>query len=59
MRGWTAVEEFIDPDRNPSVSKVTNVNPSALKTLVSSENMGMVSAEGSSAESISILTISP
>ena len=27
---------FIDPERNPSVSSVTNVNPSALKVRVNS-----------------------
>src|SRR5882724_5164246 len=54
-RGKTA---FIDPERNPSRSRVTNLNPSALKMRVNSAAMAGSSARGNSERSISIRTMS-
>src|SRR5258706_5020147 len=51
--------EFIDPDRKPSKSSVTNLNPSFLKMDVNSPAISDDRARGSSSRAISIRTISP
>src|SRR6185437_6846716 len=43
-RGWAGLPEFIEPERNPSVSRVTKVNPSDLKMRVNSRNISVVRA---------------
>src|SRR5579884_324459 len=50
---------FIDPERNPSRSRVTNLNPSGLKILVNAAAMSGVKARGISSRAISIRAISP
>src|ERR1700674_2515641 len=51
--------EFMEPERNPSRSRVTNLKPRALKMRVNSAAMSKLRARGSSLRSISMRTISP
>lgn len=55
----TGSSAFMDPERKPSRSKVTNLKPRALKIRVNSAAMLGSSARGSSGRSISMRTISP
>jgi hypothetical protein len=50
---------FIEPERKPSRSRVTNLKPSALKMRVNSAAKSGLSARGSSSRAISMRTMSP
>ena len=57
---WSALsKEFMDPERKPSRSSVTNLNPRDLKIRANSAAISGVSARLSSSRAISIRTISP